>query len=93
MVASGAAKTNTQHMFKAFQSINSNYSPLANLHSNDLKCAQCTQIQILWFSQCSNMQMRPCLSSTDRRRLKEYRSPSEDRPNGSQKPKGAYRES
>ena len=47
MVASGAAKTNIRHMFEAFQSINSNYSPLANLHSNDLKCAQCTQIQIL----------------------------------------------
>ena len=41
------------------------------------------------FSQCSNMQMRPCLNSTDRRRLKEYRLPSEERPNGSQKPKGA----
>ena len=45
-----------------------------------------------WCSQCSNMLIRPCLNSTDRRRLKEYRLPSEERPNGSQKPKGAWNE-
>ena len=37
----------------------------------------------------ANMQIRPCFSSTDRRRLKEYKSPSDVKPKGSQNPRGA----